>query len=440
MPSKKKKYNARFPPARIKKIMQMDEDVGKVAATVPVIISRALELFIESIIQQATQTTLSKNAKTLSTSHIKQTIESQERYSFLRELVANVPDHQVEEEVAACTTSSSSNYNNGDDSSALVKRPRGRPRKQKDGGAVVQSQTRGRVKRKKESSESSESENSEETDDAEEETDDEPADSLPSTSFCPTTFPASSSSSAAGAIATTTTSATMRNGDLSTTGVYDKMSARLQTSQTTTLSNPPPLAQLLGQSQAHQQHPQHHQQQYQHHQQVEHFLQQQNRQYQQQSSEQQTMSQQSLPQSCRPMVSMAVTASMPSPSMMPAAMPSMYQSMPGMAPARMYSWPGPSTKLPEMLQHGFSPMTTQGSAFPGSQASALLGFPSMGYPGMPPAHLSGYSINPVPGSGIGMYREGVRDTGSAGYPGLAKSAPVVSAPGSGEQAEDDYDT
>ena len=64
MPSKKKKYNARFPPvstliligpndielnnkkvlfvcvfqARIKKIMQTDEEVGKVASAVPVII------------------------------------------------------------------------------------------------------------------------------------------------------------------------------------------------------------------------------------------------------------------------------------------------------------------------------------------------------------------------------------------------------------------
>ncbi|KAA0723988.1 Dr1-associated corepressor [Triplophysa tibetana] len=38
MPSKKKKYNSRFPPARIKKIMQTDEEIGKVAAAVPVII------------------------------------------------------------------------------------------------------------------------------------------------------------------------------------------------------------------------------------------------------------------------------------------------------------------------------------------------------------------------------------------------------------------
>jgi hypothetical protein len=38
MPPKRKKYTARFPPARIKKIMQTDEEVGKVAAAVPVII------------------------------------------------------------------------------------------------------------------------------------------------------------------------------------------------------------------------------------------------------------------------------------------------------------------------------------------------------------------------------------------------------------------
>lgn len=70
MPSKKKKFNARFPPvklfsifsmlfkaiayfnvlllflkARIKKIMQTDEDVGKVAAAVPVIICILSQLF-----------------------------------------------------------------------------------------------------------------------------------------------------------------------------------------------------------------------------------------------------------------------------------------------------------------------------------------------------------------------------------------------------------
>ena len=40
MPSKKKKYNSRFPPARIKKIMQSDDEVGKVASVVPIIICK----------------------------------------------------------------------------------------------------------------------------------------------------------------------------------------------------------------------------------------------------------------------------------------------------------------------------------------------------------------------------------------------------------------
>nr|KAF6437468.1 DR1 associated protein 1 [Molossus molossus] len=70
MPSKKKKYNARFPPARIKKIMQTDEEIGKVAAAVPVIISRALELFLESLLKKACQVTQSRNAKTMTWWHL----------------------------------------------------------------------------------------------------------------------------------------------------------------------------------------------------------------------------------------------------------------------------------------------------------------------------------------------------------------------------------
>ncbi|XP_028330442.1 dr1-associated corepressor [Gouania willdenowi] len=96
MPSKKKKYNARFPPARIKKIMQTDEEIGKVAAAVPVIISRALELFLESLLTKACQVTQSRNAKTMTTSHLKQCIELEQQFDFLKDLVAAVPDMQGE--------------------------------------------------------------------------------------------------------------------------------------------------------------------------------------------------------------------------------------------------------------------------------------------------------------------------------------------------------
>ncbi|XP_013786666.1 dr1-associated corepressor-like isoform X2 [Limulus polyphemus] len=100
MPSKKKKYNARFPPARIKKIMQTDEEVGKVAAAVPVIISRALELFVESLIKRTSDITRSRNAKTLTTSHLKACIMADSQLHFLKDLVASVPDVQMEEEMA----------------------------------------------------------------------------------------------------------------------------------------------------------------------------------------------------------------------------------------------------------------------------------------------------------------------------------------------------
>ncbi|KAM9510721.1 dr1-associated corepressor [Guaruba guarouba] len=98
MPSKKKKYNARFPPARIKKIMQTDEEIGKVAAAVPVIISRALELFLESLLRKACHVTQSRNAKTMTTSHLKQCIELEQQFDFLKDLVATVPDMQGEGE------------------------------------------------------------------------------------------------------------------------------------------------------------------------------------------------------------------------------------------------------------------------------------------------------------------------------------------------------
>ncbi|XP_043605247.1 dr1-associated corepressor [Bombus pyrosoma] len=92
MPSKKKKYNARFPAGRIKKIMQTDEEIGKVAQPVPIIISRTLELFVHSLLTKSMEITNAKNAKTLSPSHMKQCILSESRFDFLKDLVNSLPD------------------------------------------------------------------------------------------------------------------------------------------------------------------------------------------------------------------------------------------------------------------------------------------------------------------------------------------------------------
>ena len=89
----KKRYNSRFPPVRIKKIMQVsflctfswaldknkiksDEEIGKVAAAVPVLISRAIEMFMTRLLQDAEKQILQRNARTLTPQHIKQAINS----------------------------------------------------------------------------------------------------------------------------------------------------------------------------------------------------------------------------------------------------------------------------------------------------------------------------------------------------------------------------
>lgn len=77
--------------------MQADEEVGKIAHAVPVIISRTLELFVESLLTKSSQITLARNSKTLSPSHLKQCIMSDPRFDFLKDLVKNVPDISNEE-------------------------------------------------------------------------------------------------------------------------------------------------------------------------------------------------------------------------------------------------------------------------------------------------------------------------------------------------------
>ncbi|XP_028160289.1 DNA polymerase epsilon subunit C [Ostrinia furnacalis] len=122
MPSKKRKYNARFPAGRIKKIMQTDEEVGKVAQAVPIIISRTLELFVESLLSKAMQVTMARNAKTLSPSHVKQCILGESRFDFLRDLVKNIPDVSVAEEKEMMSAESSPNSSRFSDASVPPRR------------------------------------------------------------------------------------------------------------------------------------------------------------------------------------------------------------------------------------------------------------------------------------------------------------------------------
>ncbi|KAI3869500.1 hypothetical protein MKX03_033223 [Papaver bracteatum] len=88
----RKKLDTRFPASRIKKIMQADEDVGKIALAVPLLVSKALELFLQDLCDRTYDLTLRRGAKTMSSLHLKQCVQSFNVFDFLKEIVSKVPD------------------------------------------------------------------------------------------------------------------------------------------------------------------------------------------------------------------------------------------------------------------------------------------------------------------------------------------------------------
>jgi len=89
---KNKNKQTKFPVARIKKIMQKDEEVGKVAQATPVVISKALELFLQHVVEASCSVTQSRGAKRVEPYHLKHAIHNNEMLDFLKEIVENVPD------------------------------------------------------------------------------------------------------------------------------------------------------------------------------------------------------------------------------------------------------------------------------------------------------------------------------------------------------------
>ncbi|KAF2105912.1 histone-fold-containing protein [Lophiotrema nucula] len=86
------KIATKFPVARIKRIMQADDDVGKVAQVTPVVVSKALELFMISIVTKAASEAKARNSKRVSTVHLKEAITKDEQFDFLSEIVSKVAD------------------------------------------------------------------------------------------------------------------------------------------------------------------------------------------------------------------------------------------------------------------------------------------------------------------------------------------------------------
>lgn len=77
-----------FPVARIKRLMQSDEEVGKVAQATPVIVAKALELFMINIVDASCKQASAKRVKRVNLSHLHDAIMEEERFDFIRETIS----------------------------------------------------------------------------------------------------------------------------------------------------------------------------------------------------------------------------------------------------------------------------------------------------------------------------------------------------------------
>lgn len=77
-----------FPAARIKKIMQSDEEIGKVAQATPVVVGRALEIFIANLVEVSALEAKKSGVRRIGAAHIRAAVEKTEQFDFLVDAVA----------------------------------------------------------------------------------------------------------------------------------------------------------------------------------------------------------------------------------------------------------------------------------------------------------------------------------------------------------------
>ena len=84
----------KFPTARIKRIMQADEEVGKVAQQTPIAVGKALEMFMVNLVTKSADVAREKNSKRVSAQMLKQVVESDDQWDFLRDIVSRVENEE----------------------------------------------------------------------------------------------------------------------------------------------------------------------------------------------------------------------------------------------------------------------------------------------------------------------------------------------------------
>ncbi|KAM4055256.1 histone-like transcription factor (CBF/NF-Y) and archaeal histone domain-containing protein [Hirsutella rhossiliensis] len=84
----------KFPTARIKRIMQADEEVGKVAQQTPIAVGKALELFMVQLVSKSAEVAKDKGSKRVTAPMLKQVVETDDQWDFLRDIVSRVENEK----------------------------------------------------------------------------------------------------------------------------------------------------------------------------------------------------------------------------------------------------------------------------------------------------------------------------------------------------------
>ncbi|KAL9053375.1 MAG: hypothetical protein Q9162_004816 [Coniocarpon cinnabarinum] len=82
----------KFPVARIKRIVQADDEVGKVAQSTPVAVSKALELFMISLALRSADVARERGSKKVTGACLKAVVGQDEQFDFLSEIVSKIQD------------------------------------------------------------------------------------------------------------------------------------------------------------------------------------------------------------------------------------------------------------------------------------------------------------------------------------------------------------
>ncbi|KAI3336462.1 hypothetical protein HD806DRAFT_528067 [Xylariaceae sp. AK1471] len=119
----------KFPTARIKRIMQADEEVGKVAQQTPIAVGKALELFMVQLVRKSAEVAKDKNSKRITAPMLKQAIDSTNEWDFLRDIVAKVAEEKEGAKSSGRTKAETDSDDDADTAEVKKKGRGGRKRK-----------------------------------------------------------------------------------------------------------------------------------------------------------------------------------------------------------------------------------------------------------------------------------------------------------------------